>query len=214
MADGPDGGATNQTQSGNFDTSFEKLVNTITEKMPFQVAEGNAYDVQFGEEGYQSKVERTQKEGSNRGDPDGPKDKLRKRLTGEDAMTPESTGADRAQRAVKERRREKYDKSILKRSVEKSEFYYPEMTLLQKRIRGLAVLMANLGAGFLCYIIYIVSFFDDTSCEPPTSILPDGVSGNHISGEVQAKEYFPITTGIRAVFSSHLDNSTFQSLWN
>lgn len=216
MAEGgpSEGGATSQSQAGNFDTSFEKLVNNITEKMPFQVAQGNAYDVQFGEEGYQTRVEREHKEAANKADPDSPKEKLRKRLTGEDVMTPESVGADRTQSAVKERRREKYDKSILKRSVEKPEFYYPEMTLGQKRLRGLGVICTYLAAMLVCYIIYVISFFDDTSCEPPTKVLPDGVSGTYTAGEQKSKDYFPEATGIKAVFSQHLHNDKFQSHWN
>lgn len=146
-----------ETQPGKYDQSFEKMTETIESRLPFRqrhMQHGSLYDRLYGE--------KTEEEENQVRDEDmyghefeRPAQRAARQYLGDGDLLKEEGQASAARAAATKRLRVKaaeahlrrpYDKNAAKRSSEPEEYYYPSLTLEQKRRRQ-AVRVVLGGAG-------------------------------------------------------------------
>ncbi|AYU82894.1 hypothetical protein conserved [Leishmania donovani] len=126
----------NEATSGQFERSFEKLTDKIESRLPFRqhhVLHGNIYEQPYGERSEHDMWVEAQEDLHGREKEKPAARQVRSYFSDED-LSPEAMHVRSPQLKVAQNlQRQAYDKKILKTTAEPAAYYYPVVTLEEKR---------------------------------------------------------------------------------
>lgn len=138
----------NESRSGQFDKSFEKLTSTIESRLPFRqhhLSKGNLHEHLYGERSDEEMRAEAEEDLQGREKEKPAARQARSYFTDAD-LSPEAMHVRSPQlKVAQNQERLNYDKKILKTTAEAAEYYYPVLTLEQKRVYRMK-LLAGWGA--------------------------------------------------------------------
>lgn len=118
-----------ETKSGNFDQSFERMTETIEDRLPFRdrhLSQGTIYDMPFGERSARQLRQEAADDVEGKEKESAASQQVRSYFTGED-LSPEAMGVRSLRVKVAQNpERQKYDRNILKSTNEPPEYYYKD----------------------------------------------------------------------------------------
>ncbi|KAG5491967.1 hypothetical protein GH5_00864 [Leishmania sp. Ghana 2012 LV757] len=127
----------NEATSGQFEKSFEKLTDKIESRLPFRqhhVLYGNIYEQQYGDRSEHDMRVEAQEDLHGREKEKPVARQARSYFSNED-LSPEAMHVRSPQLKVAQNlQRQAYDKKILKTTAEPAAYYYPQVTMEEKRL--------------------------------------------------------------------------------
>ncbi|GET92603.1 hypothetical protein, conserved [Leishmania tarentolae] len=126
----------NEATSGQFERSFEKLTDKIESRLPFRqhhVIHGNIYEQMYGEKSEHDMWVEAQEDLHGR-EKEKPAARQARSYFSDRDLSPEAMRVRSPQLKVAQNlQRQQYDKKILKTTAEPAVYYYPVVTLEEKR---------------------------------------------------------------------------------
>lgn len=146
-----------ETQSGQFDKSFEKLTAQIEERLPFSqknFIRGSVHDRLFGEE-TDTDLKKAAQDDLHGREPEKPAAKMARSYFSDEDLSPEALHVRSPHLKVSQNiQRQNYDKKILNTSNESKEYYYnepsPQEKAFQQRVRIVAFISSAVVIWFSC----------------------------------------------------------------
>nr|CAJ2480462.1 unnamed protein product [Leishmania braziliensis] len=127
----------NEAMSGQFEKSFEKLTDKIESRLPFRqhhVLHGNIYEQQYGDRSEHDMWVEAQEDLHGR-EKEKPAARQARSYFSDEDLSPEALHVRSPQLKVAQNfQRQMYDKKILKTTAEPAAYYYPEVTMEEKRL--------------------------------------------------------------------------------
>lgn len=152
----------NETASGRYDKSFEKLTAQIEERLPFSqknVLRGSVHDRLFGEESEDDMKKAAQDDLHGRED-EKPAAKMARSYFSDEDLSPEALHVRSPRLRVSQNlERQKYDKKLLNTSSEPIEYYYLEESSSEKKHRFLLMSVTIVVCCTLAVLCVIVCGF-------------------------------------------------------
>lgn len=152
----------NETTSGRYDKSFEKLTAQIEERLPFSqknVLRGSVHDRLFGEESEDDLKKAAQDDLHGRED-EKPAAKMARSYFSDEDLSPEALHVRSPRlRVAQNLERQKYDKKLLNTSREPIQYYYLNNSLNEKKQRLLRMSVAIVFFCALAVLCVVVSEF-------------------------------------------------------
>lgn len=149
----------NETMSGRYDKSFEKLTAQIEERLPFSqknVLRGSVHDRLFGEES-ETDLKKAAQDDLHGREEEKPAAKMARSYFSNEDLSPEALHVRSPRLKVAQNiERQKYDKRLLNTSSEPMEYYYDDHSQVEGKQRFLFIVMSIAGCCALCGLWFAI----------------------------------------------------------